>query len=273
MKFIFALLAVCLVATCTLAQSQTTPAQSTGAAPLATATLPGFEAATIKPVQNPDPNRMNDREEGRRFTTHNTTLSALILMAYGVDRRQLVGGPAWVTADEYDIDAVAGEDVNFRDDLPAMLQKLLADRFQLAFHREQREMSSYELVVAKGGPKLKASDPNVPPNGAGCQHPGACSFRGEPLAHFARWMGFVVMDRPVVDKTNLTGTFDFTLTWTPDETQFASFGIHMPPTVDNPNAPPELFTAIQEQLGLRLEAQKVPTEVLVIDRVERPSEN
>ena len=273
MRCTITLLLLGLVATCTPARSQTTPAQSPGAAALATAASPEFEAATIKPVQNPDPNRMNDHEEGRRFTTHNTTLSDLILMAYGVDRRQVVGGPAWVTADEYDVDAVASEDVNFRDDLPAMLQKLLVECFHLAFHREQREQSVYVLTVAKGGSKLKASDPNVPPNGAGCQHPGVCSFRGEPLAHFARWMGFVVMDRPVVDKTNLTGTFDFTLTWTPDETQFASMGIHVPPPVDNPNAPPELFTAIQEQLGLRLEAQKVPNEVLVIDQVERPSEN
>jgi uncharacterized protein (TIGR03435 family) len=86
-------------------------------------------------------------------------------------------------------------------------------------------------------------------------------------------MGFAVLDRPVVDKTGFAGEFDFTLRWTPDETQFAGMGIHVPPLMDNPNAPPELFTAIQEQLGLRLEAQKIPSEVLVIDHVERPSEN
>jgi uncharacterized protein (TIGR03435 family) len=86
-------------------------------------------------------------------------------------------------------------------------------------------------------------------------------------------MGFVVLDKPVVDKTGLTAEFDFDLKWTPDETQFASMGIHVPPPVDNPNAPPGLFAAIQEQLGLRLEPQKIPAEVLVIDHVERPSEN
>ncbi len=224
MRCTITLLLLGLVSIPNMGQTPTLQTKAATAASTTTPASPEFEAATIKPVQNPDPNHMNDREEGRRFTTHNTTLSNLILMAYEVDRRQLVGGPAWVTADEYDVDAVAGEDVNFRDDLPAMLQKLLADRCQLAFHREQREQSVYVLTVAKGGPKLKASDPNVPPNGAGCQHPGARSFRGEPLAHFARWMGFVVMDRPVVNKTNLTGTFDFTLTWTPDESQFAGMG-------------------------------------------------
>ena len=86
-------------------------------------------------------------------------------------------------------------------------------------------------------------------------------------------MGFVVLDKPVTDKTGLTGRFDFTLNWTPDETQFAGMGVRMPAPVDNPNAPPGLFTAIEEQLGLRLEAQKIPTAVLVIDHVERPSEN
>jgi uncharacterized protein (TIGR03435 family) len=272
MRYTIALLLLGLVATCCPAQSQTSAAQSKAASPTSTAS-PEFEAATIKPVKEPDPNRMNDHEEGRRFTTHYTTLSDLILMAYGVDRRQVVGGPAWVTADEYDVDAVAGADVASGDQLRAMLQKLLADRFQLTFHREQREMNVYALTVAKGGPKLKASDPNAPASGAGCQRLGVCNFRGEPLEHFARWMGFAVLDKPVSDKTGLTGTFDFNLTWTPDETQFAGMGIHVPPPVDNPNAPPELFTAIQEQLGLKLEAQKIPNEILVIDRVERPSEN
>jgi uncharacterized protein (TIGR03435 family) len=268
-----------LVAIPSLAQTPTSQPQTAGAAsPAATASTtkmaaPEFEVATIKPVKEPDPNRMNDREEGRRFTTHYTTLSDLILMAYEVDRRQVVGGPAWVTTDEYDVDAVAGEDIGAGDQMRAMLQKLLADRFQLTLHREQREMSVYVLTVAKGGPKLKASDPNVPPNGASCQRPGVCTFLGEPLAHFARWMGFVVLDKPVSEKTGLTGTYDFTLKWTPDESQFASMGVHVPPPVDNPNAPPGLFTAIQEQLGLRLEAQKVPNEVLVIDQVERPSGN
>jgi uncharacterized protein (TIGR03435 family) len=240
------------------------------ATPAATAS-PEFEAATIKPVKEPDPNRMNDRTDGRRYTTRNTTLRDLILMAYGVDRQQIAGGPAWIATDEYDVDAVAGEG-QMADHREEMLQKLLADRFKLAFHREQREQSIYALMVAKGGPKLKAADANEK-QGSGCTRLGECAFRRDPLQHFARWLGYGVLDRPVVDKTGIAGEFDFTLQWTPDETQFAGMGIHVPPPVDNPNAPPGLFTAIQEQLGLMLEPQKIPSEVLVIDHAERPTEN
>jgi uncharacterized protein (TIGR03435 family) len=218
---------------------------------------------------------MHDSEEGRRFLTRYTSLSDLVVMAYGIDRRQVVDGPAWVTTDEYDVDAV-GDGVGTQDGnqmvWQEMLQKLLADRFKLTFHREQREMSSYELVVARGGAKLKAADANEQQN-KGCIHIGNCFFTKVQLAEFCRFMGFVVLDKPVVDKTGIAGEFDITLKWTPDETQFASMGFHVPPPVDDPNAPPELFTAIQEQLGLRLEVRKTPTEVLVIDHVERPSEN
>lgn len=242
--------------------------------PASASTAPAeFEAATIKPVKEPDPNRMNDRTDGRRYSTRNTSLRDLLMMAYGLDSRQITGGPAWLTSDEYDIDAVASDEGTMANHREEMLQKLLADRFQLTFHHEQREMPVYALTIAKGGSKLKASDPNVPANGASCQHLGVCTFQGEPLDHFARWMGFVILDKPVSDKTGLTGTFDFTLNWTPDESQFAGMSIRVPPPVDNPNAPPELFTAIQEQLGLKLEPQKIPSEVLVIDHVERPSEN
>jgi uncharacterized protein (TIGR03435 family) len=269
------------------AQSTSSPAQATGGAsagttlsPATTASAtstasPEFEAATIKPVKEPDPNRMNDHEEGRRFTTHYTTLRDLIQMAYLLDRQQVANGPGWVTADEYDVDAV-GNGIDKQDGnqmvWQEMLQKLLADRFKLTFHREQREISSYELVVAKGGSKLKAADANGQSN-KGCRGLGNCFFIKVPLSEFARFMGFVVLDKPVVDKTGLTGEYDITLTWTPDETQFAGMGVHVPPPVDNPNAPPGLFTAIEEQLGLRLEARKIPTEVLVIDHVERPTEN
>ena len=88
-----------------------------------------------------------------------------------------------------------------------------------------------------------------------------------------QWLGFVVLDRPVVDQTGIAGTFDFNLKWTPDESQFSALGLHAPTAVDNPNAPPPLFEAIQEQVGLKLEPQKIPAEVIVVDHAERPSEN
>ena len=240
------------------------------AAPAANA-APEFEVATIKLVKEPNPGRLQDRADGRRYTTRYTTLRDLLMMAYGLDPRQIVGGPEWVKTDEYDIDAVAADGVQAAGNWKVMLQKLLADRFQLTFHHEQREMSVYALMVAKGGSKLKAADPNEQ-NGSGCAHLGVCSFQNDPIEHFARWLQ-LVMDKPVVDKTGLAGAFDFTLTWTPDESQFGSMGIRVPPAADNPNAPPGLFTAIQDQLGLKLEPAKIPAEVLVIDHVERPSEN
>jgi uncharacterized protein (TIGR03435 family) len=287
MKTIVALLLLGLVSPFSTAQSQTSPAQSpatastsTTASPASAATpaatvSPEFEAATIKPVKEPAPNRMHDSEEGRRFLTRYTSLSDLIVMAYELDRRQVAGGPAWIASDEFDVDAV-GDGIGKQDGnqmvWQEMLQRLLADRFKLTSHWEDRELSSYELVVAKGGPKLKAADANGQSN-KGCRGLGNCFFIKVPLSEFSRFMGFVVLDKPVVDKTGLAGEFDITLKWTPDETQFASMGVHVPPPVDNPNAPPELFTAIQEQLGLKLEVRKTMTKVLVIDHVERPTEN
>jgi uncharacterized protein (TIGR03435 family) len=247
-------------------QAQAPPA----AAPAATA-APEFEVATIKLVKEPNPGRLQDRTDGRRYTTRYTTLRDLIMMAYGLDPRQIVGGPAWVAEDEYDVDAVAADGVQAAGNWDVMLRKLLADRFQLTSHREQREMSVYVLTVAKGGARLKPADP-AEAHGSGCGHIGVCNFQNDSIEHFARWLQ-LVMDKPVVDKTGLAGAFDFALTWTPDESQFTSMGIRVPPTADNPNAPPGLFTALQEQLGLKLEPQKTSAEVLVIDHVERPSEN
>jgi uncharacterized protein (TIGR03435 family) len=287
MRTTVALLFLGLVSTFSTAQSQTSLAQSpatasasTTASPATTTSAtstasPEFDAATIKPVKEPDPGRMNDHEEGRRFSTHNTSLRDLIQMAYLLDRQQVAGGPTWVASDEFDVDAV-GDGLHAEDGnqmvWQEMLQRLLADRFKLTSHWEDRELSSYELVVAKGGPKLKAADANGQSN-KGCRGLGNCFFIKVPLSEFSRFMGFVVLDKPVVDKTGLAGEFDITLKWTPDETQFASMGVHVPTPMDNPNAPPELFTAIQEQLGLKLEVRKTMTKVLVIDHVERPTEN
>jgi uncharacterized protein (TIGR03435 family) len=246
-------------------------APSPSATAPATTAAPEIEAATIKPVKEPNPNMMHDRTEGRRLTMRYTSLRDLMMMAYEVDPRQIAGGPAWVATDEYDVDLVVAEGVQVNQCEEAVLAELMADRFQLRFHREQRMMAVYVLEVAKGGPKLKAADANGVEN-SGCEHLGVCSFRKRTLANFARFMQFVVMDKPVVDKTGIAGTFDFELKWAPDESQFNGMGFRVP--VPDGTAPlPGLFTAIQEQLGLKLEPQKIPAEVLVIDHVERPSEN
>jgi bla regulator protein blaR1 len=235
---------------------------------------PVLEVAAIKPVKNPDPNNMRDHTEGRRLFARNTTVRDLIMLSYELDPQQIQGGPAWMATDEYDIDAEAVEGVQLNNEREekTLIQELLADRFKLTFHHEQRTLAVYLLVVAKSGAKLKLADRDEVEN-SGCEHLGACTFTKRTLTGFSRFMQFVVLDRPVVNKTGIAGEFDFSLNWTPDESQFSRMGIQPRPPADNATAPPPLFEAIEEQLGLKLEPEKMPAEVLVIDKVERPTEN
>lgn len=232
-----------------------------------------FEVATIKP-SNPAAQGKLMTIKGRQVLTINTSLSDLISFAYGLHVRQVVGGPSWMGSDKYDITGQPeGQGMPNQNQMREMIRALLEDRFKLTTHRDTRELPAYALVVAPGGPKMTKNDSN--PNGL----PGLL-FRGlgvlpatnATMGDFAGVMQLAVLDRPVIDKTGLQGRWDFTLTWTPDETQFAGFGVRIPTSTD-PNAPPVLFTAIQEQLGLKLDSVRAPVEVLVIDRVEKPSEN
>jgi uncharacterized protein (TIGR03435 family) len=154
-----------------------------------------------------------------------------------------------------------------------MIRKVLADRFGLKAHNDQRELSVYALTVAKGGSKLTKSlgNPNGPPD----DYFSTSAYMKETnttMGEYAKAMQYV-LDRPVVDQTGLAGRWDFLLKWTPDESQFTAIGIRILPPTDNPNAPPGLFTAIQEQIGLKLEATRAMVDVIVIDKVERPSAN
>ncbi|MGA2880785.1 MAG: TIGR03435 family protein [Bryobacteraceae bacterium] len=235
---------------------------------------PTFEVATIKP-SNPDTPGKSFLVRGRQFTTTNTTLSDLITMAYELHPRQVTGGPAWLETEKYDL--LAKPDVDGQPSvkqLRSMLQKLLADRFKLAFHRDKKELSVYALTVGKTGPKLNKSDgdPTGLP-GLFFQGLGVLAVRNAALLDFTTLMQASVLDRPVVDQTALPGRYDFTLKWTPDETQFGGRGGQVPPPAEGAETPPDLFTAVQQQLGLKLEPTKAPVEVLVIDRVEKPSQN
>jgi uncharacterized protein (TIGR03435 family) len=155
-----------------------------------------------------------------------------------------------------------------------MLQKLLADRSNLSFHRDKKELSVYAITVAKTGPKLTKSegDPNGLP-GLFFRGLGNLPARNATMADFAGVLQGAVLDRPVVDRTGLAGRYDFQLQWTPDRSQFISMRVKVPAPPDDPAAPPDLFTAIQQQLGLKLESAKAPVEVLVIDHVEKPTGN
>jgi len=189
--------------------------------------------------------------------------------------RQIAGGPAWLETDKYDVtgqpDIVGLPNVA---QMRLMVQKLLADRFKLTFHREKKELSVYALVVGAKGPMLtkSAGDPNGLP-GLIFRGLGVLPVQNATMADFAGVMQTAVLDRPVVDQTGLTGRYDFTLRWTPDETQFAGMGIRVPPPTGDASAAPGLFTAIQEQLGLKFEATKAPVDVLVVDHAERPTDN
>jgi uncharacterized protein (TIGR03435 family) len=240
-----------------------------------------FEVATIKPTP-PDwsKGRYIRMQTAHQFVARNHALKTLIMAAYNLYPGAISGGPAWVESDHYDILAETPDEVRpSLNEQMSMLRKLLADRFQLTFHREQKEFPIYALTVAKGGSKLKEStmSPDASPEG-----PPALVFvvspqfihlpgRNATMAELASVFQRAALDRPVVDKTGISGRFDFDLEWMPDETQFdGAFG-RLANTYDS--AKPGLFAAIQEQLGLRLEATKGPVEAFVIDHVERPSEN
>ena len=242
--------------------------------PMAADAKPEFEVATIKPSK-PDQQGRGFMVRGREFSTVNTSLSSLLTFAYGLHPKQIVGAPAWVDTDKFDIAAQPNLPGRPNDkQWKAMLQQLLTDRFQLKFHHEQRELSVYALQVAKTGPKLTKSqgDPNGLP-GMFFRGLGNLPATNATMQDFAGLLQSAVLDRPVVDQTGITGRWDFTLNWTPDESQFVSLGIKVPPPSDKPDAPPGLFQAMQEQMGLKLDAVKAPVDVLVIDHVEKPSPN
>lgn len=228
--------------------------------PMAADADPRFEVSTIKPSK-PEDRGPRLGLQARRFSFTHASLNDLFDFAYGLQQRQILGAPGWASTESYDISAVRdGEGEPNAKQWQTMVKKLMADRFQLKFHYEKREMPVYALTVAKSGPKLKSSDPNEPEGIGG--GPGNLGATNATMADIAQLLGHGFLDRPVVDQTGLTGRFDLRLRWTPDEV-----------TTQNADAPPDFLTAIQEQLGLKLAAVKAPVDVMVIDRVERPSAN
>jgi uncharacterized protein (TIGR03435 family) len=258
-----------------LSQAQTGNIPSGQASPkrMAADANPSFEVATIKPSPPGFPGR-GVMSRGRQFLVVNYTVSNMIAVAYGIHERQIANGPAWLVTDRFNITATPdAEGQASLNQSRMMLRKLLADRFGLAFHREKRELSVYAIVLGKSGVhKLRKSeaDPASPPD-LFFRGRGNLPARNATLAEFAFAMQNAVVDRPVVDQTGIEGRYDFNLIWLPDEFQYAS-GPPSPPSPASVNAP-DLFTAMQDQLGLKFETTKAPAEVLVIEKVEKPSEN
>ena len=236
---------------------------------------PSFDVATIKPSKEGTPFSIHPTASGTLIAT-DASLAYLIKFAYEVHPRQITKAPAWIDTDKYDL--TAKPDMEGQPSLKqmrVMVQKLLADRFQLTFHREKKEIPAYAITIAKGGPKLTLNDRNPKGNPGYGGGPAGMRVVNSTIGEF---IGFVLNDSlemPVVDQTGLgAARYDFVLKWTPDAFQSQPGGPAAgAPAAPNPDAPPGIFAAMQEQLGLKLESTKTLVDVLVIDKVEKPSDN
>ena len=263
--------------------------------------LPSFEVASVKENRSGDIRSPIRTEPGGRFTATNVLLKFLIAEAFMGPQpvhlaSRIVGGPDWINSMRFDINAKASTEFRSSPDGPPnelllMLRSLLEDRFKVRTHRETRELPIYELVVARAdgklGPQLRQStancdgpppprQPNEPPQCGAMRGPARVMAGGIPMRRFTEMLTAIMAvgtpasadGRLVVDKTGLSGRFAFNLTWTPEQMPTVAPPAGIPPV--DPNGP-SLFTALQEQLGLKLESAKGPVEVLVIDSVERPT--
>lgn len=251
---------------------------------IATNQLPEFEVASIRPSGRTSNLKVNFAPGGKLFIT-DATLRFLIKIAYDIGDDQLVGGPGWVGSKRFDVSAipdipVGGDPANMAPDQVLLfhkptrlrLQRLLADRFQLELRREPRVMPIFALVVAKGGPKnLLVSDVASPQLNANAGA-GLLNASGVDMLTLAKFLSEGQTGRPVVDMTGLGGKYNFRLEWSPDN--------GYAPTGNGPSQQPtdnaggiSVFTALQQQLGLKLEARTSPADRLVVVRAELPSPN
>jgi uncharacterized protein (TIGR03435 family) len=219
-----------------------------------------FEVASIRPSHSGAASRVARRVSPETFAVSGLQVRHLIAIAYGVRPYQVLGGPDWMDARAYDITAKAERPVSDVE-THVMLQSLLSDRFQLRLHRETRERQVYVLGVAKGGLKAKESDSDAVYARRLSQ--GNVAYTRVDMDGFAQWLSREVGET-VVNRTNVRGHYDLSLQWRPD---------YMVASEPSATAGPSLFTAVGEQLGLKLEWQRTPVEFLVIDSVEEPSAN
>jgi uncharacterized protein (TIGR03435 family) len=268
------------------------------AAQVAPPTSPSFDVVSIKPHENEGMTRIgigfNTTPDG--LSCQGSSLDMLLRLAFDVPRDRLLNEPEWVKSNRFDIEAkIAPEDASSLKTLTlqqrwAMLIPTLQDRCHLKFHRENRELQVYTLVVAKGGPKLKEANPaasDAIQPGSMAQSPMRMSITSKGMTLNGRNAAMESLVEmltqqigiTVVDSTGLTGKYDYTLTWMPDEDSWHLMGLPIPgppPERDGQSQQPvgpSIFAALQEQLGLKLEAQKRPVDVIVIDHIEPPSAN
>jgi uncharacterized protein (TIGR03435 family) len=230
-----------------------------------------FEVATVRPV---DPGaragRMFKMDGPQRWVATNFSLTNLIALAYDLSPKTISGGPAWMESQKFNIEAKTPGDVQpTRLEQMKMLRALLVERFGLKFHREEKEFAIYELTVAKGGSKLKAAaNPDAPPYLVGMVTEGKIEVpaKNVTMDDFVAMLQRATLDRPTVNKTGLTGKYDFTLDWAPDESQYGGEVGKAPE--DAPESP--LFTAMQEQLGLKLTPTHGMVSAMVVDSAVKP---
>ena len=231
-----------------------------------------FEVASIKP------NKSNTNSSGIHHShglwrANNNTVKSLIINAFEVLPEQIAGAPPWIDSDRFDIEAKYEENSSASNadnskQTQLRLQALLSDRFKLQIHRETKEWQSYVLVAGKKGPKLA---PTEKKEGSSMNsNNGHMECKGVTIENLARNLAFR-LGRPVVNETALEGRFDFTLDFEPEGP--ARIGEKDNPIAGVDARKPSLFTAVQDQLGLKLESRKAPVEMLVVDRIERPSDN
>jgi bla regulator protein blaR1 len=233
-----------------------------------------FTVASIKPTAVDDDSFAYRALPGGQLMAMGVTLKFLIIQAYQVRAFQISGGPGWVGTERWDIQAkpegIQGRLSSAQETV--MVRALLEDRFQLKVHRETKEMPIYAMVVAKDGPKLTAADPSVH---GGRTPPGAWDLKNVNTADLAKHLSEQLW-RTVIDRTGLSGNYDIRLEWTPERGEGGPEAFGLPPAPEGAGSPstgPSIFTAIQEQLGLKLESTKGPVEIVVIDRAEKASAN
>jgi uncharacterized protein (TIGR03435 family) len=238
---------------------------------------PSVEVATIKPNDSGGRSMQVLTFRGRNLITVNSSLADLMMFAYSVQMKQIIGAPGWIETDRYDIVATPDQEgTPTAEQVRIMIRKLLADRFQLKFHHDKRELSAFVLTVGKDGPKLKPGQPNGNLHGIGVQPAptGAMLFANNaPIPAFTSFLQSLVFDRPVVDQTGLTGRYDMAITFTPDDSLFKGHPPEFTKPADGVEPAPGFFEAIQQQLGLKLTAEKTQVDVLAIDHVQKPSAN
>ena len=252
---------------------------------------PAFEVASVKPNTSGDGRVLMTPQPGGRLNLVNVPLRLMIRYAYRVQDFQVVGGPDWISTARFDVVAKAEGGNPSQEELQLMLRSLLADRFKLVVRSDKSEMPTYSLVPAradgKTGAQLRKSDANCGPASAPSAPPAPgqlppCGFnlgfgnlkaRGSTMAALASTLS-TFAGRIVVDRTGLAGGYDVDLNWTPDQIPrpVGDQPVQVNGVTVDPNGP-SLFTALQEQLGLKLESTKGPVDVLVVERAEKPAED